>query len=378
MNNDLLKDRAWAEVDFNNLEHNINEIKKIISSKTKIMAVVKANAYGHGLVGVSRKLNEIGIMDFAVATLEEGIILRENGIRGNILILGYTSLENVKYVIKYDLIQTIVDVEYALGLLRLNFETKLKVNIKVNTGMNRIGISYNNIDFIKKLYKSNRLNILGIFSHFCASDSSKKSDINFSKKQIEKFDNLIKDLKSDGIDVGQVHMQSSYGIVNYPECCYDYVRCGIFMYGIHSEYNSYSKIKLDIRPVLSVKAHVTSVKKIKRYETVSYGRKYKASKDMMIATVSIGYGDGIPRSLSCKNSQVMVNGRYASIIGRICMDQLIIDASNISDIKQGDIVTLIGDNDNIRAVDMSRKANTITNELLCRLGSRLKYVFIDK
>ena len=164
MKNELLMDRAWVEINLKNLEHNIIEIKKIIPAKTKIMAVVKANAYGHGMIEISHKLNKIGIFDFAVATLEEAISLRQNNIKGNILILGYTSVENLKYVVQYDLIQTIVDEEYANKIVNVKLNEKLKVHIKINTGMNRIGIHYSKIDFIKQIYDYDNIDVLGIFS----------------------------------------------------------------------------------------------------------------------------------------------------------------------------------------------------------------------
>lgn len=376
MEQELLKNRAWVEINLSNLEYNINQIKKIISDKTKIMAVVKANAYGHGIVEISKKLNEIGIFDFAVATLDEGIILRKNNIIGNILILGYTSIENLDYVIKYDLIQAITDEEYAEKLSSISFNTKLKVHIKINTGMNRIGIHYSNVDFIKEIYSYDNLDVLGIFSHLCVADSCKKSDIKFSNKQISDFNNLIDKLNESNINVGKVHLQSSYGILNYPELKYDYVRSGIIMYGVNSEINSHSSITINLKPVLSLKAKITSIKEIHKGESVSYGRCYKALKDEKIATISIGYADGIPRNLSCKKMKVLINGELAPIIGRICMDQLIINATNLKSISQGDIVTLIGNNE-VSAEMVSHKSNTITNELLSRLGSRLNYIFID-
>ena len=192
MEKEILKDRAWIEINLNNLENNINEIKKAIPSKTKIMAVVKANAYGHGMISISKKLETIGIQDFAVATLQEAITLRQNDIKGNILILGYTSLENLHYVIDYDLIQTVVDEEYAQKILNLSFKSKLKVHLKINTGMNRIGINYENIDFIKELYLSSNIDVLGIFSHLSVSDSNDMEDVEFTRKQISKFNNLKK------------------------------------------------------------------------------------------------------------------------------------------------------------------------------------------
>lgn len=376
MEKEILKDRAWIEINLGNLEHNVNEINKVIPSKTKIIAVVKANAYGHGIISISKKLESIGIQDFAVATLEEAITLRKNNIKGNILILGYTNIENLQYIIDYDLIQTVIDGDYAEKLLQLSFDKKIKVHLKVNTGMNRIGINYKNINIIKKLYFNSNLEVLGIFSHLCVADSNMKKDIEFTQLQISRFNDLIAILKKSMIDIGKVHLQSSYGIINYPELEFDYVRPGIIMYGINSRDNLDTKIKLDIKPVLSLKARVTSVKEIDINDSVSYGRIYIASKKEKIASVSIGYADGFPRNLSCKGLKVLINNKYAEIIGRICMDQLIIKVDDI-DIKQGDIVTLIGTDNNVSAEKIAFYSNTITNELLSRLGERLNRIYID-
>ena len=182
--NSLLTDRAWVEVNLENLEHNINEIKKVIQPKTKIMAVVKANAYGHGSILIAEKLSEIGINDFAVATLDEAIELRKHNIKGNILILGYTNFEDLKYVIQYDLIQTIVDYNYSEKIKELKLSQKLNCHIKINTGMNRIGERYDNMDRLIKIYENPRLNILGTFSHLCVADSDKKEDIEFTEKTL--------------------------------------------------------------------------------------------------------------------------------------------------------------------------------------------------
>ncbi len=365
---DLVTDRAWIEIDLDNLEHNIREIQRIIPSNTKIMAVVKANAYGHGMVSIARKLNEIGIFDFAVATLEEGITLRKNQIQGNILILGYTSIENIKYVVSYDLIQTIVDMEYASRLSSLGM--KIKTQIKVNTGMNRIGIPYKEIESIKKIYQNPLLEVSGIFSHFCVADSGEEEDIAFTHMQIDRFNTVIEELKIANIMVGKTHLQSSYGILNYPECKYDYVRPGIIMYGVDSEKNVYKKQKLDMKPVLSLKARVTSVKEIEEGTCIGYGRKYKANQKEKIVSVSIGYADGYPRNLSCKGAKVLINGEYADVVGRICMDQLMVRTSLI-DVKEGDVVTLLGGEDLLSATEIASLGDTITNELFSRLGERL-------
>ncbi len=377
-NENLIKNRAWIEINLNNLEHNINEIKKILTDKTEIMAVIKANAYGHGIIPISKKLNEIGITDFAVATLDEAITLRKNNISGNILILGYTSIENLKYVSEYDLIQTIVDEEYAEKISNLSFARKLKTHIKINTGMNRIGIDYKNTQFIEKIYNYDNIEVLGIFSHLCVSDSQDESDIEFTRNQINKFNNLINKLENKGINIGKKHIQASYGLLNYNEFSYDYVRMGIVMFGINIEKNISTKLSLNLKPVLSLKARVTSVKEIDKDSYVGYGRKYKANKNTKLASISIGYADGYPRNLSEKDVNILINNQYGTIVGRICMDQLMADVSNIDNIKQDDIATLIGNDDNISMEKLAFSSKTITNELTSRLGERLKYIIIDK
>lgn len=363
----IMQHRAWTEIDLNNLQNNIEQIKSVIPKECKIMAVVKANAYGHGMIEVSTKLNEIGIEDFAVATLSEAIILRENSIKGNILILGYTPLEDIKYIKQYNLIQTIVDYEYAKKVEELKLDYKLKVHIKINTGMNRIGEHYKNLDNLIKIYEMKNLEILGTYSHLCVADSLEDKDIDFTTNQIDNFFSSVKKIKESGHNVGKVHIQASYGILNYPNLQCDFVRPGIIMYGAYNDCEP--KIKINIKPVLSLKAIVTSVKQITEGESVSYGRVFVANTNKKIATVSIGYGDGYPRSLSNKNAKVFVNGEYAEVIGRICMDQLMIDVTSIKNVNPGDVVELIGKQIPVESV--ASKADTNTNELLCRLRDRL-------
>ena len=377
MNKNLIKNRAWIEVDLNNIENNINEIRKVIHKNTKIMAVVKANAYGHGEVEVSKKLNEIGILDFAVATLDEGIILRKAGIKGSILILGYTDIQNIKIVQKYDLIQTIVDFEYAKEVEKLNLDKKLNVHIKINTGMNRLGESYKNIDNLIKIYNMKNLNILGTFTHLCVSDSLFEDNIKFTKKQIDNFFKAIDTLKLNNINVKKIHIQASYGIINYNDLECDYVRPGIIMYGVYSTLQDKKscKIKLNLKPALKLKSKIVSIRNIQKGESVGYGRAFIAKKDMKIATVSIGYADGYSRCLSSKDVYVLVNDKFAKIIGRICMDQMIVDVSNITNIEVGDIVTLLDDIEEISAENISNLSGSISNELLSRLGSRLPIIY---
>lgn len=379
MENFLIKnDRAWIELNFNNLKHNIFEFKHIIPSNTEIMAVVKANAYGHGIVEISTFLNSIGIDNFAVATLEEGIILRENNINGNILILGYTDIQNIEYVIKYDLIQTIVDYDYAKKISSLHLSNKLKCHIKINTGLNRIGENYKNIDKFLEILKMENLNILGCFTHLAVADSLDEDDVTFTENQIENFYACINHIKSQGYDTGKLHIQNTYGTLNYPEINCDYVRLGIGMYGIYNANNHINNSNADValKPVLQLKAKISSVHELLKNDFVSYGRTFSSDKNMKIATVCIGYADGYPRNLSNKDVVVLINNHYSKIIGRICMDQLVIDVTDIPNVKCGDIVTLIGEDSAICAENISIKSDSITNELLCRLGDRLPRILI--
>ena len=379
MHNNLAKERAWIEVNLSKLEENVRSIQKIISPSTKIMAVVKADAYGHGMIEIAKHLNKIGIEDFAVATLEEGISLRENHTKGNILILGHVSIQSLRLAVEHDLIITAIDQEYAKRILHMPLKKKLRVYLKINTGMNRLGIPYHEIDFIKSMYKKQEIDVVGMYSHFCITDSKQEEAIAFSNLQNKRMEQLIKKLKEDGYNVGKVHMQSSYGILNYNDNYeYSYVRPGIILYGVDSTKEVYKKTSLTLHPVLSVNERITSVKEIKEEETVGYGRTYKANQKEKIATVSIGYADGYPRELSNKGAKVIVNNQYAEVIGRICMDQLMINVTNIPEIKAGDIVTLIGNTPEITAEEVASLAGTITNELLCRLGSRLHKIYHNK
>ena len=319
MNNS--KERSWIEINTKNLEYNINQIKQIIPKTTKIMAVVKANAYGHDSIIISKKLQEIGINDFAVATLPEAITLRENNITGNILILGYTEPEELQKVIDNNIMQTIVDNDYAKSVLKANLQGKLKCHVKINTGMNRIGEFYNNFESLKEIYQNPALQIEGTFIHLCVSDSDKIEDINFTKEQINRFDKAIEFIKNQRLNPGKLHTQASYGTINYTNYKYDYVRMGILMYGINASYDCYNKYNVDFKPVMTVKSKVTSIKYINPEETVSYGRTFKADNKIKIASVGIGYADGVPRALS-NILIVQINNKKYHQIGRICMDQL--------------------------------------------------------
>lgn len=375
MNNS--KERSWIEINTKNLEYNINQIKQIIPKTTKIMAVVKANAYGHDSIIISKKLQEIGINDFAVATLQEAITLRENNITGNILILGYTEPEELQKAIDNNIMQTIVDNDYAKSVLKANLQGKLKCHVKINTGMNRIGEFYDDFTALIEIYQNPALQIEGTFTHLCVSDSDKIEDINFTKEQINRFDKAIEFIKNQGINPGKLHTQASYGTINYTNCEYDYVRMGILMYGINASYDCYNKYNVEFKPVMAVKSKVTSIKYINPEETVSYGRTFKADNKIKIASVGIGYADGVPRALS-NILIVKINNKKYHQIGRICMDQLMIEINDENPIAIGDEVILIDPNESkdLTLEDWAKLTNTITDEIICQFTIRLKRIEI--
>ena len=375
MNNS--KERSWIEINTKNLEYNINQIKQIIPKTTQIMAVVKANAYGHDSIIISKKLQEIGINDFAVATLPEAIKLRENNITGNILILGYTEPEELQKVIDNNIMQTIVDNDYAKSVLKANLQGKLKCHVKINTGMNRIGEFYDDFAALSEIYQNPALQIEGTFTHLCVSDSDKIEDVNFTKEQINRFDKAIEFIKNQGLNPGKLHTQASYGTINYTNCKYDYVRMGILMYGINASYDCYNKYNVDFKPVMAVKSKVTSIKYINPEETVSYGRTFKADNKIKIASVGIGYADGVPRALS-NILIVKINNKKYHQIGRICMDQLMIEINDENPIAIGDEVVLIDPNESkdLTLEDWAKLTNTITDEIICQFTTRLKRIEI--
>lgn len=375
MNNS--KERSWIEINTKNLEYNINQIKQIIPKTTQIIAVVKANAYGHDSIIISKKLQEIGINDFAVATLPEAIKLRENNITGNILILGYTEPEELQTVINNNVMQTIVDNDYAKSILKVNLQGKLKCHVKINTGMNRIGEFYDNFAALSEIYQNPALQIEGTFTHLCVSDLDKIEDINFTKEQINRFDKAIEFIKNQGLNPGKLHTQASYGTINYTNCKYDYVRMGILMYGINASYDCYNKYNVDFKPVMAVKSKVTSIKYINPEETVSYGRTFKADNKIKIASVGIGYADGVPRALS-NILIVKINNKKYHQIGRICMDQLMIEINDENPIAIGDEVILIDPNESkdLTLEDWAKVTNTITDEIICQFTTRLKRIEI--
>lgn len=366
--------RAYIEISLDNLEHNVKALKSVMPEKCQLMAVVKANAYGHGAYGTALALNRMGIRSFAVASIEEAIRLRKDGIRGEILILGYTDTSRARELKKYDLMQTIVDYVYAKKLNEQKIP--VKVHLKIDTGMHRLGIPDEDFAHVRKVFRMKYLNVCGMYTHLCCPDSLSSEDVEFTRGQIGRFYRMTDALKDCGIRLPKLHIQSSYGLLNYPELTCDYVRAGIALYGVLSDPADETKCRVDLRPVLSIKARVALIRSVNQGESVGYGRAFTAERNSRIAILSIGYGDGIPRSLSHGKGSVLIGGKRAPIAGRICMDQMAVDITEIEDVSVGDVAVIVSNDpgSEITALDLSKAAETISNELLCRVGPRLPVI----
>ncbi len=421
-----LPPRAWAQIHLDALTENVRAITGLLPKSCAFMAVVKANAYGHGDFIVARHLARIGVTDFAVATIEEAIALRRHKIPGNILILGYTPAACARLLLRYDLTQTIVDLAHARALA--DTLLPIKVHLKIDTGMHRLGLNCDDFQDVSDLLMHFPFQVTGMFTHLCCADSQNSEDVQYTRQQTTRFYALVSQLKACNYPVPPIHIQSSYGVINYPNLPCDFARIGIMMYGcassgdfdvsnIHVSNTSgdfdcgdvsdidcgnangnfdcanvndigganrpaldsapSAPTRLSLRPVLSLHSRVVSIRKINAGESVGYGRTFISDAPKILATIPIGYGDGYPRALSGRGN-VLIHGQRAPILGRICMDQLTVDVSGISDVKIGDKVTLIGSdgNETITAEEVAGLAQTITNELLCRLGPRIRRIAV--
>lgn len=382
---DKFQRRTWAEINLDNLTYNLQQIRKGLSDSTKVMAVVKADGYGHGDKMIAQTLEDQNIDFFAVSNLEEGISLRNNGSNAKILILGYSPIEDISLVKKYDFIQTIYSKEYAESVNSYceRHNITINVHIKLDSGMGRLGFDCddnNTLTDIIGLYSLAQLNITGYFTHLSSADMSDDESCDYTKRQSDSFFNCITLLQQKGIDVATIHIQNSAGMMCYKDIsekhhC-DYARTGIIMYGVYPS-TEISKT-LHIKPIMELKSVVSMVKTVRPEHSIGYGRAFVTTTQTKIATVPIGYADGYSRKLSRKGA-VLINGVRCPIIGNICMDQLMVDVSSIDNVKIGDIVTLIGKDhaEEITFDEVALLADTISYEIMCILGRRVPRVYIQ-
>jgi serine/alanine racemase len=363
--NDKIKEasyRAEREISTNAVKHNIKEIKKMIPQKTEIIAVVKANAYGADLVEYAKILEKNQVTFFAVATIDEGIKLRKAMIKGDILVLGLTDPLRAKELIKYDLIQSIVSEEY--GRMLNHKKLNIRCHVEVDTGMHRLGVEAD-IDVITRLYQLSFLRIEGIYSHLGSSDSLDSVSKIRTEKQLSVYCHLLNELKERRINYGVTHIQSSYGILNYSEYEFDYVRAGIMLYGFLSSDEPTAR-QISLKPVMKIKAKLISKRWVKAGEILGYGNQTVLEKERLIGVISIGYADGLPRSLSYSGFKVEYQDYLLPQVGKVCMDMMLIDLTQVEKIQLNEEVTVMSDFTEIALLD-----DTITNETMSQLGNRL-------
>ncbi|MCC8170006.1 MAG: alanine racemase [Oscillospiraceae bacterium] len=368
--------RAWAEVDLDAITHNIQEIRKITNPNAQIMAVVKADAYGHGFLEVAKTLLENGADRLAVAVLQEGKQLRSRGVDVPILILGASSEESIEDLINFNITPSVFDYEFAkaLSYVAEKKEKIIKIHIKIDTGMSRIGFvatedNTSIVDEIVKISKLPYIEIEGIFSHFATSDESDKE---YTLLQYKRFTDVIQRLEERGINIPIKHICNRAAIMMYPEMHLDMVRPGVILYGMYPS-DEVDKSRLDLIPAMTLKARISHVKEVEPGRGVSYGKDYITDKVTKIATVPIGYADGYIRRLA-KKGKMLVGGKTAPIIGRICMDQCMIDITNVHNINKGDEVIIFG-REGVTIDDLARWLETINYEVSCLIGKRIPRIY---
>jgi len=367
------------EIDLDAVTHNIKTIRRIVAGKnSEIMAVVKANAYGHDAIEISRVALESGATWLGVGALEEGIILRKAGIEAPILVLGLTPEDQIDPLLFYDLVPTICDLQTvkALSQAAVKYKKNARIHIKIDTGMRRLGIkSEGALDFIKRVKKMNNIEIEGLYTHFAAAD---EEDKNYTKLQFAQYKRVVNELEKEDIHVPLKHMANSAAILDLPYTYLDIVRPGITIYGLFPLPLAKRTIKL--KPVAKFKTKIIFIKKVDGGESIGYGRAYTTTKETTVATLPVGYADGYPRLLSY-TGEVLVKGRRAPTIGRICMDLCMIDVTNIPGVQVGEEVVLWGrqEGKNISVEEIAEKTGTINYEIICMVDKpRVSKVFIKK
>lgn len=372
----MLPKRVYAKINLDNIKKNITTVREKFGDGVKVMGIVKANAYGHGAVEVAKAMEEAGVGYFGVAAIDEALELRQNGIKTPILILGQIFIQDYITAIENDITCTVAESDTArrLSAVALSIGKKANVHIKIDTGMGRIGfqIDENGYNEVKSLFDLEGLNITGVFTHFACADMKDKT---FTENQKKKFLNFTDKLMDEGYSIPMRHMYNSASVLDLNGYSGEMVRCGIMAYGLYPS-DEVSK-ELTLYPAFEFKSSISFVKDVKKGFTVSYGSTFVTEKDMKIATVPVGYADGYPRYLSNKG-EVLVNGVRCKIIGRICMDQFMIDATHMPDIKIGDEVTLVGTqgNETITVEDISDPEARFNYEFVCLITPRVHRVYI--
>lgn len=369
---------VWAEINLSNLDYNIKNIKAKLGSGTKIIGVVKADGYGHGSVKVAEVLRANGVDTFAVSTLQEAIVLREAGATEQIISLSLTPNFYSNVLVEYDITPVISSLENARAISKTAAEVGKTVSgfIAADTGMGRIGYltwDENAVSEIKEISQLPNFKIAGLFSHMSTADSADKT---FSRQQEQCFSEFYDKLIAAGIEIPMRTFANSASVMELPSVYFDAVRPGIILYGCYPS-DEVDKSSLSLKPVMSVKATISHLKDVPAGFSVSYGREFISKRPSKIATIALGYADGYPRPYAPKG-EVIVNGVKAPLAGNICMDQCMIDVTDVPDVKVGDEVIIMGSDgkNTILADDIAKATGTINYEIICAFGQRLPKVYV--
>jgi alanine racemase len=366
---------VWAEVDLDNLVYNIQQIRGKSKSK-EVIGVVKADAYGHGAIDVAPLLLENGATRLAVAVINEAIELRNSGIQCPIMILGITPETLAEDLIKYNIEATVSSYElaYKLSKIAQSRDKSLKIHVAIDTGMGRIGFLPNeeSIEEVYKISKLPNIEIEGLFSHFCTADEVNKE---YSHMQFEKYNWFYNKLVERNIKINMRDIANSAAIMELPDTHYDATRPGIILYGYYPS-NEVDRNLLSIKTALTWKANIVHIKTLEKDQYIGYGRKFKTERESIIATLPVGYADGYSRMLSGK-AKVIINGKFAPVVGNICMDQCMVDVTDVGDVKVGDEVILLGADGDIKfdAEDIGYILGTISYEVVCMISKRVPRVY---
>lgn len=369
--------RVCAQIDLAAVQKNIEAIRAAIRKESKLMVVLKADGYGHGAVPIAKRIDDIADA-YGVAIVEEAVELREVGIQKPILILGYTASHLYDKLIQYDITQTIFQYEtaYELNEVAKKAGKTVRIHIKLDTGMSRIGFSATeqSIEEIVKISKLSNLSMEGIFTHFAKADEIDKGATTL---QYQRFMEMLEELEQRGVRFAIRHASNTAAIIDLPEYNLDMVRCGIGTYGMYPSVDV-QKNRVVLTPAMELKTHVSYVKELPKGVGISYNGTYVTERPMRVATIPVGYGDGYPRLLSSKG-RVLIHGKSAPILGRICMDQFMVDVSDIPQVKQNDDVTLMGRDgyECIPAEEIAGYAGTLNYEIVCEVGKRIPRVYIN-
>lgn len=369
-----IRRRTWAKINLNNVEYNFNQIKK--HTNNKVCCVVKANAYGHNAVELASIYQKLGADFLAVSNIQEALQLRYNMITLPILILGYTPPECAKELAIHNISQAVYSYEYAEALIEYAniYDVQLNIHIKIDTGMGRIGFTTDesSLDEAVRVCQNPVLNTEGVFTHFSVADEGDEGR-EYTEKQYHNFIKAVDYLQKRNVNFAIKHCSNSAAIYDYSEFHLDMVRAGIVLYGLSPSRDV--KCTIGLKNVMELMSVISHIKIINKGDSISYGRTFTASRQMKIATVPIGYADGLWRNNGEMRYSLKVNDKYAPIIGRVCMDQLMIDVTDI-DCTLGDEVLIFGDDDKCSADEIARISNTINYEVVCAVGERVPRIFV--